>query len=154
MSRNQRLVLLAAAVAVVVAAIVIAGAPDDESGNHAPVSPEADSAGGGSPTATAPDAPKPARPAAIRVLLRDLSPVGGVKEIAAAKGDTVRFVITSDTPDEIHLHGYDMTRAAAPGEPARFRLKADIEGIFEIESHAAEDAGKDPLIAKLVVTTS
>ena len=63
----------------------------------------------------------------------------------------MRLVVSSDGSDEIHLHGYDITRNAAPGKPARFRFKADIEGVFEIESHTAEDAGREPLIARLVV---
>ncbi len=41
-----------------------------------------------------------------------------------------------------------------PGQPGRFKFKANIEGIFEIESHVAEDAGKDPLVARLVVQPS
>jgi FtsP/CotA-like multicopper oxidase with cupredoxin domain len=79
---------------------------------------------------------------------------GGAKNIDVAKGDTVRIVVTADAPDEIHLHGYDITRNAAPGQPARFRFKANAEGSFEIESHVAEDAGLDALVARLVVSPS
>ena len=50
-----------------------------------------------------------------------------------------------DAPDDIHLHGYDIEKKVAPGQPARFRFKANLEGEFEIESHVAEDAGRDPL---------
>ena len=57
----------------------------------------------------------------------------------------MRIVVSSDVPDEIHLHGYDIEKEAAPGKPARFRFKADAEGAFELESHAAEDAGEEPL---------
>ena len=32
-----------------------------------------------------------------------------------------------NTPDEIHLHGYDIERTAKPGHPARFRFEADAE---------------------------
>ncbi len=74
-----------------------------------------------------------------------------MERIAVEKGDTVRLIVTSDASDEIHLHGYDITRTAAPGKPARFRFEANTEGVFEIESHTAEDAGRDPLIARLVV---
>ncbi len=144
--------LLAAAIAVVVAAIVIAGGGDDEEesapGGNAPA---ADTATGGSPTATTPASPEPARPDVQRIALRDFKPVGGVKEIKAAKGDTVRIAVAVDHADEIHLHGYDLTREAAPGKPARFKFRADFEGIFELESHEAEHAGNDALVAKLVV---
>ena len=150
MSRNQRFALLAAALVVVVAAIVIAsgGGDDEEDATTAP--PAADRARGESPTATTP-APEPARPDVQRITLRNFAPVGGAGDIAAAKGDTVTIAVAVDRDDEIHLHGYDITRKAAPGKPARFRFKADIEGVFELESHEAEEAGSDALVATLRV---
>ena len=151
MSRNQRLGLLAAALVVAVAAVVIAGGGGDDEEEDARVPPAADTATGGSPTATTRDAPEPARPDVQRVTLRDFEPVGGVKEIEAAKGDTVTIAVAVDAADEIHLHGYDITRKAALGKPARFRFRADIEGVFEMESHEAEHAGKQQLIARLRV---
>lgn len=156
MSRNQRFGLLAAALAVAVAAVVIAsmGGNDDEDSANAPGSPAADSATGGSPTATTPSAPEPAKPDVQRITLRDAKPVGGVKEIKAAKGDTVQIAVAVDEADEIHLHGYDIEREARPGKPARFKFKADIEGVFELESHEAEEAGRNAQIAKLVVEPS
>jgi heme/copper-type cytochrome/quinol oxidase subunit 2 len=89
-----------------------------------------------------------------RLQMRGGSVVGGAQDIEVARGETVRIVVTSDAADEIHLHGYDITRNAAPGQPARFRFRADAEGAFEIESHVAEDAGRDPLVARLVVEPS
>jgi hypothetical protein len=71
--------------------------------------------------------------------------------VEADKGDLVRLVVSSDRRDEIHLHGYDLTRTASRGRPARFRFRADVEGVFEIESHSAEDAGGEPLVGRLVV---
>ena len=41
-----------------------------------------------------------------------------------------------------------------PGAPARFNFTADAEGVFELESHTAEDAGLEPLVARLVVNPS
>jgi hypothetical protein len=63
----------------------------------------------------------------------------------------VRIVVSSDAPDEIHLHGYDIEKEVEPGKPAVFAFTAAIEGIFEMESHVAEDAGRDPQVAKLTV---
>ena len=71
-----------------------------------------------------------------------------------SKGDTVRIVITTDAPDELHLHGYDIEREAAPGQPARFRFKANAEGEFVLESHTAEHAGNEPVIARLLIGPS
>jgi FtsP/CotA-like multicopper oxidase with cupredoxin domain len=162
MSRNQRIALVVAAVAVAILAFVIAQPGDDENGeNRAATTPaQADTEGGsGDGGATAPaeteeEPPPPPEPEIIRIRMRDGSVVGGVQDIEVARGDVVRIVVTSNAPDEIHLHGYDLTRTPGPGSPARFRFQADIEGAFEIESHVAEDAGKDPLVARLVVEPS
>jgi hypothetical protein len=61
------------------------------------------------------------------------------------------IVVNADAPDDIHLHGYDIEKKAAPGQPARLRFNANLEGEFEIESHVAEDAGLNPLVATLIV---
>lgn len=152
MSKAGRWGLIALAVVVVVAAFLIARPGDDsDSGNQA-----ASTATETSPTATAPSAPKPPPdgPTATVIELKDHEPVGGVVDVDATKGDPVRIVVRSDVADEIHIHGYDISRDAAPGKPARFQFDATIEGVFEIESHEAEHAGKDALIARLVVEPS
>lgn len=145
--------MIALAAVVVVAAFLIArpGDDDGDSGNQA-----ASTATETTPTATAPSAPKPPPdgPAATVIELKGYEPVDGVAEVKAKKGDPVRIVVRSDVPDEIHIHGYDISRDAAPGKPARFQFDATIEGVFEIESHEAEHAGKDALIAQLVVEPS
>lgn len=48
-------------------------------------------------------------------------------------GHTVRLVITADTTDEVHLHGYDIKASVAPGSPAVLDFVADIPGIFDVE---------------------
>ncbi len=93
-------------------------------------------------------------PPPVEIRLRGGGVAGGAREIAAKAGETVRFTVYSDVPDEIHLHGYDLTKSSRPGRPARFRLEADLEGIFAVESHAAEEAGKEALVARLVVAPS
>jgi hypothetical protein len=162
MSRNQRIGLVAVALVVAVVAFVLArpGDDDDEGSQQAaqtaPARTETGTADGAAEaeTQTETEPPPPPKPEINRMRLRGGSVVGGVKRVQAAKGDTVRIVVASDAPDEIHLHGYDIYENAAPGRPARFVFRADIEGIFEIESHVAEDAGREPLIARLVVEPS
>ena len=55
-----------------------------------------------------------------------------IRQLRRSKG-TVRLLVSSDSPQEVHLHGYDITRDAAPGKPAQFEFKAEIEGVFEVE---------------------
>ena len=145
MSRAQRAALLALAVAVTAVAFVVAR-PDDEKEEAG--TPAADTTTG-KPGATAdgPTATTDARPE-VRIRLRDHEPSGGgVRRVEAKRGDFVRLVVESDAPDEIHLHGYDLTKEAAPGQPARFSFRADIEGIFEVESHERGET----VIARVVV---
>jgi hypothetical protein len=155
MSRNQRIVLVVAALVVAVAAFVIAqpGDDDDKQQSSNTTQPE-ESTGTGSDGETDTTAEQPAEPPVTRINVKGGVIDGDVKSIQVAKGDTVRIVVTSDVDDEIHLHGYDIEREAGPGKPARFKFKATLEGAFELESHAAEDAGEEPLIARLLVGPS
>lgn len=154
MSKTGRWGLVALALAVVVAGFAVAR-PDDDGDDEVASTVTAETQTETSPTATAPSAPEPPPdgPSATVIELTGHA-VDEVAEITVTKGDPVRLVVRSDEPDEIHVHGYDLARAAAPGAPARFSFPARIEGIFEIESHEAEHAGKDALIARLVVEPS
>jgi hypothetical protein len=149
MSRNQRLALVAAFVAAAAVAFVVAkpgDGGDGASGGTAPPRTEIGDGGGGQANDTARPRRRP-----TRIALRRGSVAGGARTITAERGESVRIVVTSDTPDELHLHGFNITRKAAPGGPARFNFRADIEGEFELESHTAEDAGRDPRVARVRV---
>lgn len=163
MSRNQQILLVVAAIAVAVIAFVIAnpGGDDEDDANQAAqtttqtqvetqteVETETDVE---TQTETTPPEPEPA---VTRIRIQGGQVVGGPPSIDAVKGEPVRIVVAADAPDEIHLHGYDLTKEAAPGAPARFVFIADLEGVFEMESHTAEDAGLEPLVARLVVNPS
>ena len=124
MTNRSRAGLIVLAAAVAVAAFVFLS-PDetdqkaDDPGNRAAqTAPEAEET---PPTATAPSAPPPA---ADEIVLRGGKPEGGVQRIEVERGDTVRLLVSSDQADALHLHGYDITRRAARGKPARFRFVA------------------------------
>jgi len=155
--------LLLAALAVVVVAVVVAvasGGGDDEDGHAAQAQsrtttqPETESGDQGAQTETGTEEPHetvPAEPKPTQIQIRGGQVAGGPADIQVKKGDPVRIVVSSDAHDDIHLHGYDIEKPVEPGKPARFNFTADIEGIFELESHVAEDAGRDPLVGKLTV---
>ena len=158
MSRNGRIALIATAIVVAVLAFVIASpGNDDEGGEQAAQTTTQAETGGAEATPAETEAgtettpPEPPEPEVTRIRIRGGEVAGGAATITVKKGDVVRIVVAADAPDDIHLHGYDIEKPAAPGQPARFKLKADIEGSFEMESHVAEDAGRDPLIARLNV---
>ena len=134
MERGQRIGLIVAAVVVaVVAFLVLSGGDDDEDSTTTQAETvETQPATTGEPTATVP-APKP-EPEVTTIRVVGGEPEGGVQEIEASKGDTVRFEVRSaDTSAEVHLHGYDVSKDLEAGGSVSFRIKADIEGVFEVE---------------------
>jgi hypothetical protein len=152
MSRNQRIGLIVAAIVVAALAFVVASPDGDgEGGSAAQTTPAQTTPAETTPAETETAAPAPPMPEVTRIQIRGGEVAGGPAEITAKKGDTVVIVVSSDAPDDIHLHGYDIEKQVEPGRPARFRFKANLEGEFEIESHVAEDAGRDPLIGTLIV---
>ena len=56
-----------------------------------------------------------------------------VEDIRVDKGDTVRFRVRAPEDEEVHVHGYDISRDVKAGETERIFFKATIDGIFEIE---------------------
>lgn len=138
MGRGQRLGLIAvAAVIAVVAFIALRPSNDDESDSTSQTT-----------TTAAEQAPAPEpKPGVKKIVLVGGKVKGGEQKITVEKDDTARFDVRSDAAEELHLHGYDVTKEVAAGGVAEFRVKANIEGVFEIEAH---DLGH-VIIAQLVV---
>jgi len=82
-----------------------------------------------------------------QVVVRDGKPVGGVKRLEYNNGDQVKFIVTSDVADEIHVHGYDLMKDVPAGGSVRFSFPAKIEGVFEVELE-----GRKEQIAELRVS--
>jgi FtsP/CotA-like multicopper oxidase with cupredoxin domain len=154
MSRNQRIGLVVAALTVAVVAFLVVRPGDDEDGQPTATSAPAQSEAESDTDSAAQAEPPPPQPHVTRIRLRGGDVAGGAKTIEVEADAVVRIVVTTDAPDELHLHGYDIEREAQPGKPARFRFKADAEGEFVLESHTAEHAGKEPVVARLLVGPS
>ncbi|MEV4188638.1 hypothetical protein AB0J28_45115 [Streptosporangium canum] len=69
----------------------------------------------------------------IAITGRKVVPPPGRVEVA--RGQAVRLVVTSDVADEIHVHGFDLTRRLEPGRPVTVDVLADRTGLFEVETH-------------------
>jgi heme/copper-type cytochrome/quinol oxidase subunit 2 len=67
------------------------------------------------------------------IVIRNGEPVGGIKELEYNAGDEIRFEVTSDVADEVHVHGYDLMKDVPAGGTVSFDFPAEIEGIFEAE---------------------
>ena len=55
--------------------------------------------------------------------------------VKVAVGTAVRLLVTSDTADEVHVHGYDIEKALPAGRQVTVDFTAGQNGIFEIETH-------------------
>jgi FtsP/CotA-like multicopper oxidase with cupredoxin domain len=148
MSNGARIGLLVAALAALVLAFVLLSPGDDEDSTATtPAATATTAQDGATQTATVVTPPPPPAPQFERIRVDGGKPVGGVKTITVEKGERARIQVSSqDTSDEIHLHGYDLTRDLEAGGSVRFSFTANAEGIFEIE---LERAGVQ--IGKLVV---
>lgn len=89
-----------------------------------------------------------AAPVVVRVTVLGGAPQGGIVRETIRKGDRVVVHVRSDEADEVHVHGYDLSKLVAPGEPARIAFVADVPGRFEVE---LEESGVQ--IADLTVRT-
>ena len=59
--------------------------------------------------------------------------VVGQDRFTVALGDEVSIWVLSDTDEEVHVHGYDLTFPAKAGIPLEIAFTADVPGIFEVE---------------------
>ena len=62
---------------------------------------------------------------------------GDTGRVPVAADEHVTLVITSDTADEVHVHGYDLEAELTPGQPTEIAFDATIPGVFEVELHEA-----------------
>lgn len=89
------------------------------------------------PSPSAAPAPQPAAPAwqTLRLSYTGGQVSGDTGRVPVALGTTVTVLITGDTADEVHLHGYDRTAQVPAGGTATLTFTADIPGVFEMELH-------------------
>jgi FtsP/CotA-like multicopper oxidase with cupredoxin domain len=141
MSRAQRFTFLAIAAVIAVLAVLLIGGGEDDSDTATTTSqttptptpdepdpdPDATETPTETPTATPTPTPTP--------LLQG----GKVTKLRYTEDDTVRFRVTSDVPEEVHIHGYNIAKDIPAGETVTVSFKADITGIFEIEYENAHE---------------
>lgn len=137
-SNRSRVTLAVVAVAVAVVAFLVLRPSDDEepastpsaSQEPAPKEEPGSEGGGAKPS----DDKGPASGTDDEANTFRLEADGGeVAAVEVFKGEEVRLIVSADTEDEVHVHGYDEFADVAPGEPAEIEFTADIEGIYEVE---------------------
>ena len=138
---SKALVAIVTVVGAVVLFVVLRGSEDDSETAVVSTTTQQESTqasdppgGGGEPS----DKPKPEpepepEPAATEIVVEQGQPVGGVAELTVEKGDSIRLLIKSDVTDELHLHGYDVSKPIEAGGQVEYDVPATIEGVFELE---------------------
>jgi len=82
---------------------------------------------------TTPTTTEEVKPTVVRVTVTGGVPRGGIVRAKVDEGDRVVLVVSSDVADEVHLHGYDISRDVAAGGTVRIQFTADVPGRFEVE---------------------
>ncbi len=138
-SRKLALAVAALAAAAVVVLFVILREDDSSSGGST-TSPAAQTNTGNHPEPDQGDGRGSDRQPNVAnvptIVVREGQPVGGVQELAFEKGGRIRFTVESDVADEVHLHGYDISKDVQAGGDVKFDVPASIEGVFEVELEA------------------
>ena len=130
---------LRAALAGLALATVLSGC----AGTDADAAPESSSPAASSSAAATSSSPAtttaPATPAGrrIEVTVTGGQAAGDTGRVPVPAGEHVVLVVTSDTADELHVHGYDLAADLTPGVPATVEFDATIPGVFEVELHDA-----------------
>jgi len=91
--------------------------------------------GGTEAPAEAPARTTPPAPEIPVVRVRAGKPVGGVQRLDFEEGERVRFRVRADAADEVHVHGYDVTKPVGPGRATLFSFDGELTGRFEVELH-------------------
>jgi len=73
------------------------------------------------------------------IVVENGEPVGGIRELDYEKGDRIRFKVSADVADEVHVHGYDLAKDVEAGGTVSFDFPGTIEGIFEAELEARKE---------------
>ena len=124
MSAAKRWAVLGFVIVAAVVAFAVLRPGDESSSTKSNSSPPG-------PSAPKPAGPAPPPPTTIAVV--GGRPAGGVERITVTRGQRVRFTVRSDVADEVHVHGYDLTKRVPAGGSVTFDFAARDDGGFEVE---------------------
>ena len=73
------------------------------------------------------------KPVVLTVVVGKKGVAGGPKRFTVRRGKRVVLVVRSALADEVHLHGYDISRDVRKGGSVRIAFTAKLAGRFEVE---------------------
>ncbi len=96
--------------------------------------PPTETAAAPEPAAEPEPGPEPEpKPKVPTVAFADGKPTGGVRKLSFSKGDDITFKVSSDVAEEIHVHGFDISKTVAAGKSVTFAFPAKFDGKYEVE---------------------
>ena len=131
---NTRTALIGGALVVVAVVLFVVLGGGEDSGNNDTttsgnaVENEAKGSGGNGKKSEA-----TAKQQVPTIVVRNGEPVGGVQTLEFSAGEEIRFRVSSDAAEEIHVHGYDIAKDVPAGGSVEFDFPAELEGIYEAE---------------------
>ena len=125
--------MTAAALLLLLGGLLLTSCGDDEGSGETPTTVTTPLPTETTTTETTETTPPPAEPTVVRIVVEGGVPKGGIARRTVAKGDKVVLVVTSDVADEVHVHGYDISRDVPAGGTARITFVAKLPGRFEVE---------------------
>jgi hypothetical protein len=131
--RRRPLLLAALAAALVAAGLLLASCGGDDGAATTESVTTTSTETATDTTETTTTTTEEERPVVVRVVVAGGVPKGGIVRGTVSKGDRVVLVVESDVADEVHVHGYDLSREVTPGAAARIAFVAKLPGRFEVE---------------------
>jgi len=126
--------VLPAAIALLVGGFALASCGGDDNGDaSATTATETTTTETTTTTTTTTTEPEVEKPTVVSIVVVNGAPEGGIVRESVDKGDRVVLAVTSDVADEVHLHGYDISRDVQAGGTVRIGFRATLPGRFEVE---------------------
>jgi ABC-type glycerol-3-phosphate transport system substrate-binding protein len=126
--------VLPAAIALLVGGFALASCGGDDNGDaSATTATETTTTETTTTTTTTTTEPEVEKPTVVSIVVVNGAPEGGIVRESVDKGDRVVLAVTSDVADEVHLHGYDISRDVQAGGTVRIAFRATLPGRFEVE---------------------
>ena len=71
----------------------------------------------------------------VKVAVTDGKVIPATHRVEVPRGDTVRLVVTTDTDDEVHVHGVNVEKETTAGTPTTLEFEVPDTGLYEVETH-------------------
>ncbi len=75
----------------------------------------------------------PSKDVVVSIIINNNKITSGPSVVKARQGDNITFKITTDQPNELHIHGYDNVIELEANKESSTSFEANLTGSFEYE---------------------